>query len=168
MIRGLLIILIVSHVATLHAQDCAQQLEEATRAYYQGDLREVKTIIGDCINDGLIGETRAQALQLLINAHLLLNDNSTADTYMFEFLKLKPNYKPGTADLAEFTSLLQTFQTRPRYSFGLIGGVLFSDYQITRHQSLSARTIEPNDYNEKNGVFSGCFRAIPVGQELLP
>lgn len=138
------------------AQTCQQKLGEATRAYHNGQLREVVLILEHCITTKeLDKQDKIAALKLMVNANLLLNLEGEADRYLQEFLTLNPTYELRDDDLAEFKSLYASYDVRTKYTFGFSVGVLISDYIIMRHQSYSGQTVEPLDYDEIPGISIG-------------
>ena len=90
-----------------NAQDCRMQLENANRAFYDGNFEEIEVLLGGCYSS-LDGGDREEALELLINASLMLNEDERADGYMNELLSLNPIYQPNSSDLVEFQRLHET------------------------------------------------------------
>ena len=150
----LLMLLFLNRVC--EGQTCQQQLGEATTAYYNGQLREVVQLLESCVNsNGLTKHDQIDALKLLANTHILLNQDSEADMYMAKFLSLHPTYELRDDDLAEFRSLYDSYDVRTKYTFGFSVGALIPDYIIMRHQSYSGQTVEPSDFDEIPGISIG-------------
>jgi len=134
---------------------------DATRAYYNGQLREVKNLLEVCLED-LDKNDRLEAYKLLTNASLLLNEDEKADEYMAKLLIADPLYQVDEGDLVEFRNLYDTYKVVSKFSFGIIGGILRPDYRIIKHQSYSGRTIEPEDYDENIGFLVGLTGDLPL------
>jgi len=122
-------------ITICQGQSCEQKLEEATRAYYNGQLREVENLLEGCLED-LDKDDKVDVYILLTNASLLLNEDEKADGYMQELLRADPLYQLRKNDLEEFKSLRNNYEIISRYTVGIIMGPLRPDYQIMRHQSV--------------------------------
>ncbi len=68
-------------------QGCLSNLEKAQRAYFDGQLREVVNLLSPCVsNENLSGKDLEASHRLLINALLILDEDSTASYYMEKLL----------------------------------------------------------------------------------
>jgi hypothetical protein len=153
--KSLFIILLISlSYSVSFAQNCQQYLSDATRAYYNGQLREVESSLEGCLKD-LEKEDRFDALKLLVNTSLLLNEDEKADGFMKELLALNPQYTLRKDDLVEFRNLFNEYEIISKYTFGINGGIMRPDYRIVKHQSYSGDVDEPEDYNESMGYIIG-------------
>jgi len=138
-----------------YAQNCAQNLEDAKRSYYNAQFREVVPLLEECFAYSFDREQNIAALELLVNTNLLLNENEQADEYMAKLLNADPLYEVDEGDLVEFRNLFDSYEVVSKYSFGIMGGIMRPDYRIIRHQSYSGRTEEPEDYDEAVGYIVG-------------
>jgi tetratricopeptide (TPR) repeat protein len=162
----LLIILLVGLDKSL-AQNCSQKLEDAKRAYFNGNLREVKPSLTDCLDNGLENEELIEGLKLMVNTHLLLNDNEQADLFLSRLLKVDPAHSLRESDLIEFENLFNTYEIMPRFAVGFAAGYLRPDYRIIKHQSYGGRTEELSDYTEAPGYFIGVTGDIPLVRDVF-
>ena len=155
-IRHLIVVTILMVlVLPLRSQSCSQKLEEAKGSFYKGQLREVENILSSCLENGFDNEDQVEALRLLVNTQLLLNNTEQADLYMQELLTADPTYQVKESDLVEFKRLYETFEIRSNYTLGITTGVQLPDYIIMRYHSIAGRTAEPADYDEHPGFFIG-------------
>lgn len=141
-------------ITICQGQSCEQKLGDATRAYYNGQLREVETLLEGCL-EYLDRDDKVDAYKLLTDASLLLNEDDKADGYMQELLRADPLYQLRENDLQEFKSLRNNYEIISRYTVGMIVGPLRPDYQIMRHQSAAGNAEQPADYDEHPGIFLG-------------
>lgn len=156
MIRHLFLYLIGSCLAIAAlGQDCQKSLDDARRAYFNGDFQEVERLIVHCLDNGFNKEDKEEALKLLTTVKLITNDDDEADRYMLELLSVNPQHKVRTTDITEFQQLFNSYKVTSRFSIGIIAGVTLSDYYIMKYQSISSLTSEPDDYDEQPGFSLG-------------
>ena len=148
-------LILISLFKIAAAQSCEQKLEDAKQAWHTGQLSQVESLLSGCLNGELAKDDRFDAYKLMVDAKLLLNEEADADIYMEKLLTLDPNYQPKEVDLAEFKLLFDSYEVVSKYSFGITGGILQPDYRIIKHQSISGRTEEPEDYDENLGFLIG-------------
>jgi hypothetical protein len=139
----------------VHAQSCDQRLEEAMRAYYGGNLREVEMLI-DYTNcaQSLTKEQRVNALRIIVISNLFLKEQEKADDAMLKLLKLNPEYKLTDADPPEFENLLGSYKRKPLISIGFYGGFNFAKYNIISPHSMDISS-SPSVYSGKSGFQLG-------------
>lgn len=159
--KTVVILLLIYNIGQAQAQNCSQNLEDARRAYYNGQFREVLPKIESCLDQFTKGE-QSEAYKLLVDNFLVLGENETADRYMSWLLKVDPTYSTRESDLVEFRNLFNTYQVTSRYSIGFTAGAMRPDYRIIKHQSISGVTEEPNDYQEIPGYWLGLTGEMPI------
>jgi len=150
----------------LAQEDCQQKLEEANRAYYNGQLSEIESILGSCVQSGFDKPDKQDALKLLINSSLVLAEDERADTYMAQFLVLNPQYELREVDLVEFRKLYSTYEIKTQYTLGLSGGILLPDYVIMRHHSYGGQAEQPSDYQENTGFSVGATGDLRLYKDI--
>jgi hypothetical protein len=138
-----------------YGQNCQKNLDDAKRAYFNGNFLEVERLIIPCLKNGFDQRDKEDALKLLTNIKLIANDDEVADQYMADLLTVNPQHQVRSTDITEFQRLFDTYKLTTRYSVGLVAGINFSDYQIMKYQSLASLTDEPIDYEEKTGLTIG-------------
>ncbi len=148
-------ILFLSISCQVFSQSCEQKLEDAKRAWFNAQFREVENLLSGCLNGELAKDDRFDAYKLMVDSKLLLNEEAEADIYMEKLLSLDPNYQPREVDLAEFKQLYNSYDLRNKYSFGISAGVLIPDYVIIHQHSFSGQAIQPSDYEEITGYSIG-------------
>lgn len=136
------------------SQNCLENLEEAQRAYYDGEFNRTIQLLENCADKGLNSSKEIQARELLIKSALLLNEDETADQYVQKLLVKYPDYEIGYLDLVEYKSLIENYSVSPKFSYGISAGINFQNYSIMQYWSYGSETNEPENYNSKLG-FSG-------------
>ncbi len=165
--KPLFIILVFSLVTSASfAQSCEQKLEDAKRAWFNGQLREVETLLSGCLNGELAKEDRFDAYKLMVDAKLLLNEEVEADIYMEKLLSLDPKYQPKEVDLAEFKQLYASYDIRTKFTYGISIGVLFPDYVILYQHSASGQAVQPTDYEEIPGYSIGLTGGMEIFKSM--
>jgi len=147
------------------AQNCSQNLEDAKRAYYNGQLQEVPKLLEGCLEDLDKGEL-LDAYKILINTHLIEGEDEMAEKYMLSLLNYEPLYKVQGSDLQEFKNLRNSYIVISQYTLGVMVGPIRPDYQIMRHFSIDGNAIEPADYNEHAGISFGITSDIRLLYKL--
>ena len=135
------------------SQDCLDNLQEAKRAYFNGDFDQVLTLEG-CYTT-LDSEYKKEAMELLINAHLVLDNNQVADQYMEELLTEFPLYQSRSTDLIEFQELHKTYEIKTKWNVGAFAGINIPDFHIMQYRSLASITEETSGYSNDLGVSLG-------------
>jgi hypothetical protein len=148
-------ILIWGNTLSVFGQSCTQKLEEAMRAYYGGNLREVETLIDyTACAENLTKEQRVNALRIIVISNLFLKEQEKAEDAMLKLLKVNPEYKLTDVDLPEFEKLLSSFKRNPVFSLGLFGGLNHSGFVVTEQYSLG-EIISPPNYKSITGFQVG-------------
>ena len=145
------------------AQDCPQKLDEAKRAYYNGQLQNVPKLLEGCL-ENLDRADLLDAYKILIYTYLIEGEAEKADEYMVALLKTEPLYQVQGSDLQEFKNLRNSYTSISKYTVGVTIGPLRPDYQIMRHHSAAGNVAEPTDYNEHVGIslgVTGDVRVLP-------
>lgn len=129
------LIVIISSMA--RAQNpCAEALDLATRAYDEGRLEEVLSVLTPCAD--LAREQRWQAYRLLALAYLFEERIAEADAAVHTMLELNPRYEVGTTrDPAELTRLVETYSLFPRLAVGVRGGLSMTGRRIDAPRSIA-------------------------------
>ena len=86
----LLIILIVLAGLNPHSvlgQDCDAKLNEANRAYYNGDFATVLELLKPCAEQMSSKQNRLEAYALMAQASILTEDDQAAQDYTLQALK---------------------------------------------------------------------------------
>jgi len=164
--RPLFVILFCVAGSISFAQSCEQKLEDAKRAWFNAQFREVETFLSGCLNAELSKDERFDAYKLMVDAKLLLNEEAEADIYMEKLLALDPNYEPKEVDLAEFKQLHASYDIRTKFNYGISLGVLFPDYVILFPHSYSGQAVQPTDYEEIPGYSIGLTGGMEIFKSL--
>ena len=142
----------------LQAQNCDDNLESATRAYYNGQLTEVEGLLAECLNKGLSKEQRVSGYRLMILSYLFQGKSNEAEEMMLALLKTRPEFKPSKADPVELVKLYQSFRTDPVFSIGVLGGINTGSYVVENQHSVGSE-FNPAEYNGKAGFQFGATAA---------
>ena len=149
-----------------HAQkDCALTLKEAQKSYEDGLLEKIPNMLKPCIKSGFSKEDKLQALRLIILTNLFEDDALQADEHMEKLLKIEPEYIVNEAvDPIEFINLLNSFQTNPIYTFGITGGLNFSQIRVYETFGTSDIVNSPGLYSS-GGV--GYQVNVTIGRHII-
>ena len=153
LLPSILIILTFGSV-NLMAQSCLDNLEDASRAYYNGRFDEVISLL-DCDLTTVEPQSRTDVLELLIKSNLLLNNDEKADQYMFDLLSGNPLYTPRSSDILLFQELFRSYELRNPWNFGVVAGINLPQFEIMRYQSIGSVTQEPESYTARVGLGLG-------------
>jgi hypothetical protein len=103
-------------------EQCAFTLREAQNLYSQGLIENIPGMLQACIRDGFTKEERSEAYKLIILSYLYDDDQEKANQEMLLFLKRYPEYEISATDPVEFTYLFNSYDTRPKLTFGAFFG----------------------------------------------
>lgn len=147
----------------LIGQDCVQNLDEARRSYFNGEFQSVlQSLNKDCLNNGLSGSEKTDALRLIIQSHLMVNNDSLANIYTKDLYQHDPMYESRSTDIAEFRRLVKSFDVKTRFKIGLSIGVNFPQFKIMQYQSYASKVDEPENYESDAGLSTGLNIEVPV------
>lgn len=137
----------VLNISFSQQEDCIFKLQEAEKLYSQGLVEQIPELLDPCINKGLSKEDRLQAYKLIIISYLFDDNQEEADNSMLGFLKLFPEYEVSPTDPAEFVQLFESYSNIPVYSFGLSGGLNFSNVFLKEQYGTHNYNQSRNEYN---------------------
>lgn len=149
----------------LLAQDCARNLIEARQAYYNGEFVRVVSLL-KCLPELDNEEDLADALELQVNANLLLGNKEDADAGMLHLLTEKPFYKPRTTDLVKYEQLFESYEIVKKFDFTFFLGSNSPQYHVLQYRSYSSITEEPEDYETSVGLLLGFGADLMITQNL--
>lgn len=129
------------------AQDCVFKLQEAEKLYSQGLIEQIPELLNPCINKGLSKEDRLQAYKLIVISYLFDDNQEEAENSMLGFLKLFPEYEVSPTDPVEFVYLFESYSNIPVYSFGISGGLNFSNVFLKEQYGTHNLNQSRNEYN---------------------
>ena len=161
----LAVLILVLPVVGYAQKDCALTLKEAQKSYEDGLLEKIPAMLGPCIKSGFIKEEKLQALRLIILTNLFEDDALQADEHMEKLLKIEPEYVVNQAvDPIEFINLLNSFQTNPVYTFGITGGLNFSQIRVFETFGTADIVNSPGLYSN-GGV--GYQVNVTIGRHII-
>ncbi|MFP4024755.1 MAG: porin family protein [Thiohalospira sp.] len=135
---------------------CAFTLQQAENYYELGMLDSIPSMLRSCINnDGFDDEELSRAYKLLILTYLFEDYQEMADITMLKFLKKFPEYETKPTDPVEFNYLLNSYETIPVFSIGLIGGMNYSFVRIIEPYSTTNTENYSGDYSFSGFNFQG-------------
>lgn len=140
----------------LWGQSCQENLEDARRAYYNGNLRNVIALLEPCMLGELLDKRDQESgLKLMINSLLILNEDSLADQYMKALLQANPLLESQSNDLAQYQDLHATYEIAKRKNIGLIAGINRASFTTLQYRSLGSIAEEGDEYETKPRVSFG-------------
>ena len=165
-IIALITILVLGSLSSI-AQDCLKKFDDANRAYFNGNVREIEEILRPCLDNNLFEkDVEIEALRLLINSYIILQEPKLVEISMKQLLLLDPEYKIRSNDLIEFKAKYEEFKIVPRYNVGLVVGVTIPSYTILRYHSYASETQEPSAYESYAGLQLGINTDIQLYKTL--
>lgn len=161
--RSLLSILAFIIVESVWAQ-CAQNIRLAQSTYEDGRLHEIYSILKPCLNSSDITKAeKVQALKLLTETYIYLEEPAKADSCMLEMLRADPNTKVDeSVDPPEFKALYETFRTNPIYRYGAKVGVNLTGANISDQVKV---TDGSGKYKSAVNFQAGAAFEVPLTQE---
>ena len=104
----------------LTAQNCTQSLRNAERAYAEGRIGEIPTLLDLCLRGGFNKAEQVKAYRLLTLSYLYQYETASAEKAMLSFLREAPDYKLDPNDPAPFVKLYKRFRTSPVFWWGCV------------------------------------------------
>ncbi|WBM75594.1 outer membrane beta-barrel protein [Saprospira grandis] len=130
---------------------CNDHLDEAKRAYEEGQLEEVGDLIRDCLANKKafpVKAKREEGYKLLTESYLFRNDLDDATRSFEELLKINPLYEADSLNPNNSYDLIylsRTYRHKPLVSiYGNIGA------NNTRLQTLETYNVDNNNYRAEN------------------
>lgn len=150
--------------AQTSASSCAQTLRLARSTYEQGRLHEIPSLLGSCINNGFTTAEKADALKLLTQTYIYLNEPEKADASMLDLLQTDNYFKINEAiDPAEFVALYKTFRTAPIYRVGIKAGAVTAQPNVTTSDIANEGL---GKYDNRFSFLAGISIEIPFTKKL--
>lgn len=146
------------------ASSCAQTLRLARSTYEQGRLHELPELLGKCLDNGFTTQEKVDALKLLTQTYIYLDEPEKADQHMLLLLQTDHYFAINEAiDPAEFVALYKTFRSTPIYRFGLKAGT------VTTRPNAVSQDI-PNEgtskYENRFSFIAGFSVEIPFTKKI--
>lgn len=161
-----LVINTLSYSVVNAQESCTQKLEKAEELYEIGQIDKVAPLLNECLQSGFSRAEKVRAYRLITLCHLYYNENKKASEAMGNLLKVKPEYKITEFDPIEFSSLHETFRTRPLFILGVKAGAgAMNIYDITNFNDLNSLESE-GVYYPGLSYSAGLSGETPVIDEL--
>lgn len=143
---------------------CAQTLRLARSTYEQGRLHEIPTLLESCLNNGFSTQEKVDALKLLTQTYIYLEEPEQADASMLLLLQTDHYFEINEAiDPAEFVALYRTFRTDPIYRFGIKAGAITSQPNVT---SSDVANEGSGVYDNRYSFLAGFSAEIPFTKKI--
>jgi hypothetical protein len=160
----LLSVILIAFSFHIFSQNCTQSLRSAERAYAEGRIAEIPTILELCLKGGFTKAERIRAYRLLTLSYLYQYETSSAEQAMLSFLKEIPDYKIDPTDPAPFVKLYKRFRTTPLFLVGLESGINFSQPRAFAGRSVLGSTYA--HYTSKLGFQAGATGEIAINSKF--
>ncbi|MBX2940891.1 MAG: PorT family protein [Cyclobacteriaceae bacterium] len=155
---------LVSGYAQIPTSSCAQTLRLARSTYELGRLHELPLLLDGCLKNGFTTQEKVDALKLLTQAYIYLNDPKKADESMLLLLQTDNYFEINEAiDPAEFVALYKTYRTTPIYRVGLKAGA------VTAQPNVSTSDIANEGvgkYDNRFSFLAGISVEIPFTKKI--
>lgn len=143
---------------------CAQTLRLARSTYEQGRLHEIPTLLDACLSNGFTTQEKVDALKLLTQTYIYLEEPEKADESMLRLLQTDHYFEINEAiDPAEFVALYNTFRTKPIYRIGLKAGAVTAQPNVSSSDIANEGT---GKYKNRYSVIVGVSAEIPFTKKL--
>lgn len=128
------------------ALDCERNLQDARRAYLNGNFNQVVTLLLNCPSQLINSDDQKDAYELLINVHLITDELGIADSLMKALLTKFPLYTTRSTDLFEFQQLFESYQMFRQWSVNAFVGFNHADFQVLQQRSYGSISDSPLTY----------------------
>lgn len=127
---------------------CAQTLRLARSTYELGRLHEIPTLIDGCLKDGFTVQEKVEALKLLTQTYIYLEEPEKAEESMLQLLNTDHFYEVNeNVDPAEFVALFRTFRTDPVFSIGVKFGTNATYPTATKNYFIGSSAANKGEYS---------------------
>jgi hypothetical protein len=139
--------------------NCTQTLRTARNTYDQGRLHEIPEILKKCLANGFTETEKIEALKILVQTYIYLEEPGEADKAMLTLLGTDHFFIPNDqADPIEFISLYKKFRTKPVWRVGLKFGALTSGVSVIKNHYVWEESAGKGKYSSQVGIqFGGMF-----------
>ncbi|HCR54449.1 MAG TPA: hypothetical protein DIW27_08540, partial [Cytophagales bacterium] len=143
---------------------CAQTLRLARSTYEQGRLHEIPSLVDGCIKNGFTVQEKVEALKLLTQTYIYLEEPEKADESMLNLLQTDHYFEINEAiDPAEFVALYKTFRTTPIYRVGIKAGTVTCRPNVASSDFANEGTAK---YENRFAFTGGIALEIPFTKKL--
>jgi hypothetical protein len=139
--------------------NCTQTLRTARNTYDQGRLHEIPQILQKCLANGFTETEKIEALKILVQTYIYLEEPTEADKAMLTLLETDHFFIPNEqADPIEFISLYKKFRTKPVWRVGVKFGALTSGVSVIKNHYVWEESRGKGKYSSQVGIqFGGVF-----------
>lgn len=143
---------------------CGQVLRLAQSTYDQGRLHEIPEILSVCLKNtgegGFSKQERVNALRILTNTYIYLEEPGKADSTMLMLLETDHYFEYNNAvDPAEFIALYKTFRAQEIYRLGVKVGSNITQPNVVAYNPVSDGS---NSYAYDFGFNASISGEIPL------
>lgn len=136
--------------------NCTQTLRSARSSYDQGRLHEIPTILEKCLTSGFSETERVEALKILVQTYIYLEEPAEADKAMLTLMETDHFFVPNkSVDPIEFQNLWLKFRYNPVWRIGLKFGALSNLVSVIQHNYVWANSVGDGEYSSKVGIQFG-------------
>jgi len=146
-------VVFILNISFSQQEDCVFKLQEAEKLYSQGLIEEIPALLNPCIESGLAKEDKLQAYKLIILSYLFDDNQVDAENAMLDFLKRYPEYEITPTDPKEFIYLFESFSNIALYSFGISGGINFTNISLREQYGTYNYNQSRQEYNPSGSGF---------------
>jgi hypothetical protein len=136
--------------------NCTQTLRTARNTYDQGRLHEIPQILQKCLANGFTETEKIEALKILVQTYIYLEEPGEADKAMLTLLQTDHFFIPNDqADPIEFISLYKKFRTKPVWRAGIKFGGLTNFVSVIQNHYVWVESQGKGKYSSKIGTQFG-------------
>ena len=138
------------------AINCTQTLRSARNTYDQGRLHEIPEILKKCLATGFSETERIEALKILVQTYIYLEEPGEADKAMLSLLETDHFFIPNEkVDPIEFVSLYKKFRVKPIWRAGVKFGAMTNGISVINNHYVWVGSEGQGKYSSKVGIQFG-------------
>jgi hypothetical protein len=155
-------------VAQELVMNCTQILRSARSSYDQGRLHEIPAILQNCLATGFSETEKIEALKILVQTYIYLEEPAEADKAMLTLLQTDHFFIPNKAvDPIEFQNLWLKFRYNPVWRVGVKFGALSNLVSVTQHNYVWANSVGDGKYSSKVGIQFGAMFEKDLAKKIV-
>jgi hypothetical protein len=148
--------------------NCTQTLRSARSTYDQGRLHEIPQILEGCLRSGFSETEKIEALKILIQTYIYLEEPDEADRAMLALLEADHFFIPNKAvDPIEFQNLWLKFRYNPVWRIGLKFGALSNQITAIKNYYVWGNSVGDGKYSSQVGVQFGVVFERDLAKKIV-
>lgn len=150
----IIILLMTGNKVFAQSGNCAQNLQNAEKAFEEGTLRLIPELLTTCVDRGSFNKAdKIRALKLLTIASLFMDNEDASDKAMVGLLRLNPELKVDKSnDPDEFIFMHSKYKTDAVFRYGAYVGV--NNAIVNENENFGIYNFNSNTGVDYDGKFN--------------